>query len=130
MSLQAELTNKSRDKEVSLRVTILAPNGKQVYEQTTAVKRITASRTQEARLPEIEIENPQVWDLDTPQLYTAVVTLLRKNGTVADEVTEHFGIRTIEMGPDYGLKLNGKKVLLKGYANHHSLGALLSLCCS
>ena len=124
VSLQAELTNKSRDKEVSLRVTILDPNGKQVYEQTTAVKRITASRTQEARLPEIEIENPQVWDLDTPQLYTAVVTLLRKNGTVADEVTEHFGIRTIEMGPDYGLKLNGKKVLLKGYANHHSLGAL------
>jgi len=49
---------------------------------------------------------------------------LREDGTVADEVSEHFGIRTIEFGPDYGLKLNGKKVLLKGYANHHTLGAL------
>ncbi|MBQ1827863.1 MAG: DUF4982 domain-containing protein, partial [Prevotella sp.] len=42
----------------------------------------------------------------------------------ADEYAEHFGIRTIEIGPEYGLKLNGKKVLLKGYANHHTLGAL------
>ena len=43
---------------------------------------------------------------------------------MADEVSETFGIRTIEIGPAYGLKLNGRKVLLKGFANHHTLGAL------
>ena len=43
---------------------------------------------------------------------------------MADEVSEQFGIRTIEYGPQFGMKLNGRKVLLKGYANHHSLGAL------
>ena len=28
------------------------------------------------------------------------------------------------MNPEKGLLVNGKKVLLKGYANHHTLGAL------
>ena len=50
--------------------------------------------------------------------------MLRCDGTVADVATEQFGIRTIEIGADYGLKLNGRKVLLKGFANHHTLGAL------
>jgi beta-galactosidase len=29
-----------------------------------------------------------------------------------------------EIGPDFGLRLNGQKVILKGIANHHTLGAL------
>ena len=33
-------------------------------------------------------------------------------------------MRTIEFGPAFGFRLNGKKVLLKGNANHHTLGAL------
>ena len=37
---------------------------------------------------------------------------------------ETFGIRTVEFSKDFGLKLNGKKVFLKGIANHHDLGAL------
>ena len=47
-----------------------------------------------------------------------------EKGKVADKVTEQFGIRTIEFSPVFGLKLNGKKVILKGIANHHTLGAL------
>ena len=49
---------------------------------------------------------------------------MRASGKVADEVSTTFGFRTVEMVPGKGLLLNGKKVLLKGYANHHSLGAL------
>ena len=82
------------------------------------------TRTLVNQVPEIEILNPQLWDTETPNLYTVEATLLREDGTVADVASAQFGIRTIEMGPDYGLKLNGKKVLLKGYANHHTLGAL------
>ncbi len=124
VTVSAELTNKTRDREVSVKVSILDPDGKQVCEQTTPVKRITASRTQEARLPEMHVAGARLWDLDTPNLYTAKVQLMRKDGSVADSYCEHFGFRTVEFGPDFGMKLNGKKVLLKGYANHHTLGAL------
>ena len=83
------------------------------------------ARTQEERIAtDVEIKEPKIWDLDTPYLYTVKAQLLREDGTVADETCETFGIRTIEFGPNFGMKLNSKKVLLKGYANHHTLGAL------
>lgn len=124
VSISAELTNRTKSKTARIGLRIYDPQGQLVYEGTDSRQRITPSRTMEARLTEVEIPNAQLWDTEHPNLYTAVVTLLRENGTVADEVTEQFGIRTIEFGPDYGFKLNGKKVLLKGYANHHTLGAL------
>ena len=70
------------------------------------------------------MDNPRLWDCETPHLYTATVTLLRPDATVADEVSTRFGVRKLEYSPEYGLRINGKKVLLKGIANHHTLGAL------
>ncbi|MBR4899020.1 MAG: DUF4982 domain-containing protein [Prevotella sp.] len=124
VSVSVEVTTRGKDKKMPVSVCVYAPDGQQVYEGKDVVLRNTPSRTIEQQLPEIEIVNPQLWDTDHPYLYTMVVTLYRENGTVADEVRSQFGIRTIETGADFGLKLNGKKVLLKGYANHHSLGAL------
>ena len=124
VKISAEFTNRGRDRQSSLRVRILDPDGQQVYEGTATRRRNTQSRTMEAQMPEIEIPSPQLWDIDSPRLYTVVAQLLREDGTVADEVSERFGIRTVEIGPDYGLRLNGRKVLLQGYANHHTLGAL------
>ena len=124
VNISAEFTNCGRDRQSSLRVRILDPDGQQVYEGTATRRRNTQSRTMEAQMPEIEIPSPQLWDIDSPRLYTVVAQLLREDGTVADEVSERFGIRTVEIGPDYGLRLNGRKVLLQGYANHHTLGAL------
>jgi len=124
VNVSGELTNRSRQ-PAQVRVRILDPDGKQVYEESRTVNRHRMARTQEVALTnEVMIENPRLWDLDTPNLYTVVAQITDKDGKVADEVTEHFGIRTIEFGPAFGLKLNGRKVLLKGYANHHTLGAL------
>ncbi|MBQ7470872.1 MAG: DUF4982 domain-containing protein [Prevotella sp.] len=124
VNVSAEVTNRSRDKEVSLRVRIYDAGGKLVYEDTKQHSRKTSARTDEVKLPEFELQQPHLWDTESPYLYTAVVTLLYKDGTVADEVSERFGVRTVEITAEEGLKLNGKKVLLKGYANHHTLGAL------
>ena len=124
VTISAELTNRSKSKTVTISQKIYDPQGTLIYEGTDKRQRNTMSRTQEAQLTTVEIPNAQVWDTGHPNLYKAVVSLLREDGTVADEVTEQFGIRTIEIGPAFGLKLNGKKVLLKGYANHHTLGAL------
>lgn len=75
-------------------------------------------------LDSIPLSNPQLWSCDHPYLYTAVVSLYRNDGTVADRVSEQFGVRTFEFSPQFGLKLNGEKVILKGIANHHTLGSL------
>lgn len=123
VTVQAAFTN-SKERTTCYRLSIYAPDGKKIYEATDSVKRLGPSRIQEATLKEIDIEQPQLWDTEHPLLYKATVELLRRNGSVADVASDDFGIRTIEIGPDYGLRLNGKKVLLKGFANHHTLGAL------
>ena len=124
VSVSVEYTNRTRSKEIPVRLQIVSPDGKTVYDNVTTVRNITASRTVEYKLPEVEVSDALLWDTEHPNLYTAKVSLLREDGTVADDYEEHFGIRTVEFGPSFGMKLNGRKVLLKGYANHHSLGAL------
>ena len=124
VSISAEITNRT-SKTPRAVLEILGPDGQTVHSDTVAIKRHKMTRRQEARIAtDIVIPDPKIWDLDTPYLYTAKVRLLHDNGTVADETSDQFGIRTIAFGPDFGFKLNGRKVLLKGYANHHTLGAL------
>nr|MCR4582277.1 beta-galactosidase [Prevotella sp.] len=125
VSISAEFTNRTRDKATNIAVTISDPNGQTVYSDTTAVARHRGTRHQEERIAtDILIADTKVWDLDTPNLYEVKAQLLREDGSVADECSDAFGFRIVEMDPSYGLKLNGRKVLLKGYANHHTLGAL------
>ena len=125
VSISAEFTNRTKDKATNIAVEIVDPDGNTVYSETSSIKRHKMARTQEERIAtDVEITNPKIWDLDTPYLYQVKAQLLREDGTIADETCEQFGIRTVEFGPEFGLKLNGKKVLLKGYANHHTLGAL------
>ena len=125
VSVSAEFTNRTKDKATAIRLQILDPDGKEVYSTTTEIARHKMTRHQEARIvTDVEIADAKVWDIDTPYLYSVKAQLLKDDGSIADETCDEFGFRTIEFGPDFGLKLNGHKVLLKGYANHHTLGAL------
>ena len=124
VTVSADYTNRAKAKQTTMKVSIYDPSGQLVVEKTVQRGSHPQTRTLTIQMPETEIPSPQLWDVDSPRLYKAVAQLLREDGTVADEVSEQFGIRTIEYGPQFGMKLNGRKVLLKGYANHHSLGAL------
>ena len=105
-------------------VRILDADGKVVAEQKNDIHFNAKWRDREYELPSISLENAKLWSPDTPYLYTAEVTLYDNEGNIADQIKEPFGVRTIEIVPQKGLLVNGKKVLLKGYANHHTLGAL------
>ena len=125
VSISAEFTNHTKDTNTRIALQILDPDGQTVYSDTAMVPRHKMTRHQEVVIaPDVEISQPKVWDTDTPYLYSVKAQLLRADGSVADEASDEFGIRTVVIGPDFGLKLNGRKVLLKGYANHHTLGAL------
>ena len=105
-------------------VRILDADGKVVAEQKNDIHFNAKWRDREYELPSISLENAKLWSPDSPYLYTAEVTLYDNEGNIADQIKEPFGVRTIEIVPQKGLLVNGKKVLLKGYANHHTLGAL------
>lgn len=105
-------------------VRILDADGKVVIEQKNDIHFNAKWRDREYELPSISLENAKLWSPDSPYLYTAEVTLYDSEGNIADQIKEPFGVRTIEIVPQKGLLVNGKKVLLKGYSNHHTLGAL------
>lgn len=125
VSIGAEFTNLTKAKATDIKLEIFDPDNNVVYSDKVSLPRHRATRRQEVTVAkDIVIPNAKIWDIDTPYLYTVKAQLLHEDGTVADETTDQFGIRTVEFSPEYGMKLNGRKVLLKGYANHHTLGAL------
>ncbi len=130
VKIKAEIVNqqklaKGQNKAaMPVEVRILDADGKVVAQQKTDVDFNAKWRDREYELPSIKLDNAKLWSCETPYLYTAEVTLYDNEGNIADQIREAFGVRTIEMNPQQGLLVNGKKVLLKGYANHHTLGAL------
>lgn len=125
--IKAEIVNqqkKSADTLIPVEVKILDATGKIVAKNKNNLNFSPKWRDREYELPAISLADAKLWSCESPYLYTAVVTLYDTDGNVADEIREPFGVRTIEFSPEFGFKLNGKKVLLKGYANHHTLGAL------
>lgn len=126
IKIRANILNlqKTKKPQIPVEVKILNAEGKVVTLQKSDLHFNAKWRDREYELPSIFLENAKLWSPDSPYLYTAEVTLYDNEGNIADQIREPFGIRTIEMNPQKGLLVNGKKVLLKGYANHHTLGAL------
>lgn len=126
IKIRANILNlqKTKKPQIPVEVKILNAEGKVVTQQKSDLHFNAKWSDREYELPSISLEDAKLWSPDTPYLYTAEVTLYDNEGNIADQIREPFGIRTIEMNPEKGLLVNGKKVLLKGYANHHTLGAL------
>ena len=124
VKIQAEIACFNKVDNIPAEVKIYDTNGEVVAQKKQNIVFNGKWRTREYELQPIEIDNANLWSCESPYLYTAEVTLFDNQGNAVDQIREQFGVRTIEFSPDFGFKINGKKVLLKGYANHHTLGAL------
>ena len=69
-----------------------------------------------------QIENPKIWDADTPNLYKIKVKMTLNN--VKDEDESIFGVRTIIADYNKGLLINGKSIKLRGGCIHHDHGPI------
>lgn len=124
VSVQVELEGiRGKNLDIEINAKIMAPDGRLIAETNEQAPKKSKLHTVEVPLPLVTVAQPQLWSCETPNLYTAEITLLQ-DGKVVDGVTETFGIRTLEFSPEFGFKLNGKKLFLKGISNHHDLGAV------
>ncbi len=71
----------------------------------------------------IFVKNPHLWSPESPTLYEAKVEL-KETGTVIDNATAKYGIRSFSFDVENGFMLNGKKVLINGACVHHDDGVL------
>lgn len=119
--IQAEIANYNEAKpQFEITYRIIDPKGNEITTKKVSLKTPKRQQQRSYVVDSLTIENPLLWDCDTPNLYKLEVSL----GDSADFVTENFGIRKIEYTAEQGFLLNDKKILLKGIANHHTLGAL------
>lgn len=95
--------------------------------ENTVASQESPSRSISARSIEvaqnITVNNPKLWSVNEPNLYTAEVEVTA-NGKTLDKVRVPFGIRVIRFDAETGFTLNGEKVLLKGGCMHHDNGFL------
>jgi beta-galactosidase len=76
---------------------------------------------------ETSIRDPQLWSIENPNLYRAVVTV-HSSGVVVDADQTTFGVRTLHFDADEGFFLNGRHVKIKGtccHQDHAGVGAAL-----
>jgi beta-galactosidase len=91
----------------TVRYTLIDPNGAPVAEFTD----------------EITIDNPEIWDTDSPNLYTLRSDLLL-DGILQDSVTQRIGFRELAWDVNTGFSINGRHLKLQGACQHHDMGAL------
>ncbi|MGY0565834.1 MAG: glycoside hydrolase family 2 TIM barrel-domain containing protein, partial [Paraglaciecola chathamensis] len=108
-----------KEKELYLDIRILDPNGNEVETSSINVSTYYATHIDS----ELSLQQPQLWSLEQPALYTAEVSLRRKNAVV-DSTRTRFGVRSIAFDANRGFLLNGKSTELKGVNLHHDAGAV------
>lgn len=118
VKIKTTVINESqKSQNLSLVSSIITQNGKIVGQTTQKIN--TNSPTEQ----QIVVNNPNLWTLETPTLYTLISEIKEGNKTI-DRVETPFGIRSIHVDAQNGFTLNGKKILMKGGCVHHDNGPL------
>ncbi len=121
--VRASVINESAAaREVSVRFRLLAPDGKEVASAETKPQTVAAGKSLDFE-QDAAVAMPKIWDLDHPDMYTAVATVLA-NGKAIDDDIASFGIRTFEFNGQTGFSLNGKNFKLMGVCLHAEAGGL------
>ena len=105
----------------TVRHILLDADGRQVAD-TSVVVEILAG-TKHPVVQTLVVDDPTLWDLDNPYLYTLRSVILDGDKEL-DRVDDVLGIRTIEYDIDNGFLLNGKHVKMYGVNVHHDGGAV------
>lgn len=118
---ETTVENKSgQDAKVTVKQEYFSPEGElvaSVEEELTV-----AANSSKVSATYCNVANPKLWDLDTPNLYKGVTTVL-DGDQVLDTYESRFGIREISYSAE-GFFLNGKKIRFNGVCLHHDNGAL------
>lgn len=108
---------------VTVRTTVLDSNGNKVSKSSAEKEVSVEADTEQTVEQKVKVNKPDLWDCDNPNLYY-VQTEILEGDDVIDTYETEFGFRYLEYSADFGFKLNGENVKMKGVCMHHDQGAL------
>ena len=119
----ATVVNQSAEaRDVSLQVAIVGSDGQTVETAETGSQSVAPGGSAGFQ-KDLVVRSPQLWDLEHPALYAAVVRV-RSADAAWDEETTSFGIREFHFDAATGFHLNGKPRKILGVCLHQDAGAL------
>ena len=122
VSIQATVLNQSKKTEkITVQTLVSSVDGKSVFTTENALS-VAAGQKIDCK-QQVNVQNPKLWEVETPELYQAVTTI-RSGKNILDEQTNTFGIRDIKFEAATGFWLNGKNLKLYGVCLHQDAGAL------
>lgn len=122
VTVSAEIANRSEEpSESDLKIEITDKSGVIVGSASEVIQTDTGEVKRVSRV--FEVRNPLLWSVDSPDLYSASVSLT-SGKELSDRIIIPFGIRSISFSAEKGFLLNGKQLKLKGGCVHHDNGLL------
>jgi beta-galactosidase len=116
VQVTTELASLGSLEGVVLRSTVLDAQGVAVAQVENTVKLLSIQQI-------LLVKNTRLWSVDEPNLYMLLSEVL-VGGTLVDTERTTFGIRSITLDAEHGLRLNGVTVKMKGGCIHHDNGPL------
>lgn len=118
-SIQNESTKAER---LTLRTRLVDGAGVKVAEVSSDLEIQPGDTLTEAQT--LDVEQPTLWTLEHPYLYTIETTILKGGKRVVDTYETTFGFRTFSFDAAKGFTLNGEPTKINGVCMHHDLGCL------
>ncbi|MDR3006541.1 MAG: beta-galactosidase [Sphingobacterium sp.] len=117
VAVKIKIDNKSGKKQpIEVLTTVFEKDGSIKAKQSTQYTLLPQGR--QIVTQQIPVKNPHLWQgLDDPYLYK-VVTQIKKNNQLVDEVTAPLGLRKFELRTGEGFFLNDIKYPLHGVCRH------------
>ncbi|WP_018755716.1 beta-galactosidase GalA [Paenibacillus terrigena] len=117
LTLQTSIVNEDDlEKACTIESAIYDADGRCVATVQSEPKPIGAWKEYEFN-QRVRVEQPRLWDLDTPHLYR-LETTVREGEALTDVYETSFGVRSIRFDRDLGFFLNGRHVVIQGVCCH------------
>ncbi len=111
----------SKEKSIKVESRILGANGKKIASKTSNVQIEQGKQTTVDQ--SMKFDNPMLWSIKAPNLYTMESTI-KEGGKIVDQYTTNFGVRTLKFDAEKGFFLNGENFKLQGVCLHQDAGLL------
>lgn len=127
VTVETTVDNKSLESaDYEIRNTLISPDGTKIS-LPVSIENELLPKSSRISVVETTINNPLLWDIENPQMYT-LITEIVKDGETVDTKTTKTGIRDIRFDANEGFFLNGRNVKLKGvdlHQDHAGVGSAI-----
>jgi len=110
-----ENSGKTLSSEIGVEVSLFDNTGKKITTKKTTSS-VRALDQTKAKLT-LQVDNPKIWSLEQPNLYS-VKTVLWDKGIKLDSLITSCGFRTIRFDAESGFYLNDRPLKIKGVCDH------------